>query len=399
MTTPMPPSSPQALADLLAARPGLHDRRVLAAFAAMPRSLFLPGLPAEQVYADDAIPIKRAADGTVVVSSSQPSMMALMLQQLRLKPGMNVLEIGAGTGYNAALLYHLVGSTGRVTTVELDPQVAEEAADHLVRAGASAVRVITGDAASGFAPRASYDRIIATAGVWDIPTAWVRQLKPRGRLVAPVWIEGLQYSAAFDHQPDGTLYSIDNLPCGFVRLRGAALGEEGMYRVGSALSMLANAGAIDAAQVHLFLSQIADPEPVFLASLTPADIALGLSLFIALTVPPQFTFAAWQVADGEQAYGLHGSGIALLGRGSACFLPTHDGGRAVVFGGSDAVVEVEARVMAWLAAGRPDAERLRLRVSPVTAAGGHPPAMLGRHFIRRDHALDTWLEAVSPFTG
>src|SRR3989440_8507888 len=100
------------------------------AFLAVPRERFLPGRPLEQVYRDEAILTRRDAGGAPTSSSSQPAMMALMLEQLRLEPGQRVLEIGAGTGYNAALLATIVGPR-RVVSVELDPETAAEARDAL----------------------------------------------------------------------------------------------------------------------------------------------------------------------------------------------------------------------------------------------------------------------------
>ena len=86
----------------------LTDARVEAAFRSVPRHLFLPGVEIERVYRDEAIPTK-LADGIPISSSSQPAIMAIMLEQLDVQPGHNVLEIGAGTGYNAALLAYLAG--------------------------------------------------------------------------------------------------------------------------------------------------------------------------------------------------------------------------------------------------------------------------------------------------
>src|SRR5206468_3750045 len=112
--------------------------------------------------------------------------------------GDSVLEIGAGTGYNAALLVSLVTSTGRVVTVDLDEGVAAEARDHLDHADAPSVRVVTGEGWLGGASGAPYDRIEVTVGVWDISPHWVRQLRPGGVLVAPVSLRpGVQASIAF----------------------------------------------------------------------------------------------------------------------------------------------------------------------------------------------------------
>src|SRR5574338_1102375 len=119
----------------------LNDPRMEKAFRDVPRHFFLPDLPPEQVYVDDAVPIKRDESGGVVSSSSQPSMMAIMLNQLRLYEGCNVLEIGAGTGYNAAIMQQIVGMAGNVTTIEIDREVALKAEDNLSRAGMSDVNV------------------------------------------------------------------------------------------------------------------------------------------------------------------------------------------------------------------------------------------------------------------
>ena len=83
---------------------GIRDERIAAALRDVPRHLFLPHLPPEEAYLDDAIVTKRDAEGQPISSSSQPAIMAIMLDQLNLAPGFRVLEIGAGTGYNAALI-------------------------------------------------------------------------------------------------------------------------------------------------------------------------------------------------------------------------------------------------------------------------------------------------------
>lgn len=110
----------QALVDKLIRDGNLTDPRVEAAFRAVPRHLFLPDLTLEEAYRDDAIPTKRLPDGEVVSSSSQPAIMAIMLEQLALEPGQRVLEIGAGTGYNAALIAFILGETGQVIAIDID---------------------------------------------------------------------------------------------------------------------------------------------------------------------------------------------------------------------------------------------------------------------------------------
>jgi protein-L-isoaspartate O-methyltransferase len=117
-------------------------------------------------------------------SSSAPWLVEKMLDLLDVHKGMNVLEIGAGTGYNAALLAGKA-APGRVTTIEVDPGVAEHARTALARTGLP-VTVITGDGALGHPECAPFDRVIATAGTFTIPYAWVEQTRPNGRIVLPL---------------------------------------------------------------------------------------------------------------------------------------------------------------------------------------------------------------------
>lgn len=160
------------------------------ALRAVPRHVFLPDLPAETVYRDDAIVTKRDGGGRPISSSSQPAIMALMLDQLGVEPGQRVLEIGTGTGYNAALLAHLVGPEGQVVSVDIDPELVTLAGEHLAVAGHPEVRLVCGDGSEGFWPGAPYDRVISTVGVWDLAPAWLGQLGPGGRLVAPLDLRG-----------------------------------------------------------------------------------------------------------------------------------------------------------------------------------------------------------------
>lgn len=134
---------------------------------------------------DDGRP---ASDGTgkeLTSSASQPSVVAGMLAELWVEPGMRVLEIGTGTGWNAALLASVVGAEN-VISVEIDPTVAEHARAALTATGHGKVTVITGDGAEGCPDGAPYDRVIATAGAVRIPYPWVAQTRPGGRLVAPL---------------------------------------------------------------------------------------------------------------------------------------------------------------------------------------------------------------------
>ena len=108
----------QALVDKLKQDGTIRSPFVEAAFRSIPRHLFLPGVPVEQVYQDEAIATKHQ-DGVAISSSSQPAIMAIMLEQLGLEPGHRVLEIGAGKGYNAAFIAQIVGDAGQVVTDDI----------------------------------------------------------------------------------------------------------------------------------------------------------------------------------------------------------------------------------------------------------------------------------------
>ncbi len=178
------------------------------------------------VYADTPL-ATRLHDGELVSSSSQPSLMALMLAELEVADGDRVLEIGTGTGYNAALLAHRLGDDDLVTTVDLEPEITEAARRHLAVAGFRPV-VVTGDGAGGVPERAPFDRIIATCTLRSIPPAWLAQCRPGARVLAPL-ATGLialtvrdagQAEGRFLHTPC-LLYTAGAGPAG----RGAAPGQ------------------------------------------------------------------------------------------------------------------------------------------------------------------------------
>jgi protein-L-isoaspartate(D-aspartate) O-methyltransferase len=131
-----------------------------------------------------------------ISSSSQPSLMAQMLQDLELQPGQRVLEVGTGTGYNAALLAHLVGP-GLVTSIDVDRDVLSRAWDHLRAFAERDIRLFHADGRAGLADAAPFDRIMVTAAAFDLEAAWLDQLAEGGRLLAPLVLgPGLEFIAS-----------------------------------------------------------------------------------------------------------------------------------------------------------------------------------------------------------
>lgn len=198
---------------------------VARAFAKVPREGFAPGEPLEQVYnRDDVVITKRDANGLALSSVSAPRIQAQMLEQADIRPGMRVLEIGSG-GYNAAIIGELVGPGGEVTTVDIDPFVIERATEYLTATGYPQVRVVQVDAEGGVPEHAPFDRIVVTAGAWDIPPAWTEQLAEDGLLVVPLRLRGLTRSYALACE-NGHLVSRNYQLCGFVPIQGAGANAE-----------------------------------------------------------------------------------------------------------------------------------------------------------------------------
>jgi len=214
------PTLQETLITRLQEKGDLHDPRVAAALRAVPRHLFLPGAPVERVYDDVVIPTK-IENGRAISSSSQPAIMTIMLEQLQPQRGEHILEIGAGTGFNAALIAHMVGPEGRVTAVDIEPDLIARAEKHLHAAGVENVHLHCGDGAAGYAANGPYDRIILTVAAPDILPAWLEQLQPHGRILLPLTFHGPQLSIAFDRRGD-QLVSHSIAGCGFIPLRGGS---------------------------------------------------------------------------------------------------------------------------------------------------------------------------------
>ncbi|MFF4087460.1 methyltransferase domain-containing protein [Streptomyces nigra] len=178
-------------------------------------------------YAD--VPLAtRLRDGELLSSSSQPSLMAMMLVALEVADGHRVLEIGSGTGYNAALLAHRLGDDDLVTTIDLEPEITESARRHLEAAGHRPV-VATGDGARGVPERAPFDRIIATCTLPSIPRAWLAQCRPGARILTPFATGLVALTVTDAEHAEGRFLAT---PAYFVPLRGASRSQPESVPVG-----------------------------------------------------------------------------------------------------------------------------------------------------------------------
>jgi protein-L-isoaspartate(D-aspartate) O-methyltransferase len=317
--------------------------------------------------------------------------MAVMLDQLEVKPGQRVLEIGAGTGYNAALLAHLAGPEGRVTTVDIDEDIVEAARAHLVAAGFGEVHVICGDGAQGYVPNAPYDRIILTVSAWDIAPAWIEQLTPDGRLVLPLALNGaVQKLVAFE-RTDDHLASISIRDGSFMPLRGSLAGPPLYSRVGpedDCVLSLSTPRSVDTDRVYALLT---GPYQDLATSIhvTQEDLWGGVSLWLTLHAPNMCGI----MARGETAS--RGIVPAAIGR-SAAYTATmgllDDTGLCLLAGSNDGSPASESEpfsltirsygqddgladrliglLQEWDRAGRRSSAGLRIRAYPANA---NPP--------------------------
>ncbi|MGM1058378.1 methyltransferase, FxLD system [Saccharothrix sp. Mg75] len=209
----------QAMVDQLREMGAARSDAVVAALSKVPRHLFGPGEPLDKAYAAQGTLLTRCNEqGEAVSTVSAPHIQAMMLEQADIRPGMRVLEIGSG-GYNAALIAELVGPTGEVTTVDIDPEVVTRARDCLTAAGYHAVNVVETDAEHGVPRHAPFDRIIVTVAAWDLPRAWWEQLAEDGRISVPLLLRSLTRSVVFQRVGDH-LVSRDYELCAFVPMRG-----------------------------------------------------------------------------------------------------------------------------------------------------------------------------------
>ncbi len=190
---------------------GIHHPRVLDAMRSVPRHLFVPAERAGDAYSDHALPI---GEGQTI---SQPYMVALMTQLLDPAPSDRVLEVGTGSGYQAAILAELADE---VVTVERDPVLSERAQEVLDALGYRNITFVVGDGTEGYLPLGPYDRIIVTAGAPFIPQPLIEQLTPGGKLVIPVGHRYEQVLTVAEKDAEGHLHLSEHGYCVFVPLIG-----------------------------------------------------------------------------------------------------------------------------------------------------------------------------------
>ncbi len=364
---------------------GIRDSRILAAFRAVPRHRFVTHVAIEEAYRDRAISTKQLDSGVSISSSSQPAMMAMMLEQLDLQPGHRVMEIGAGTGYNAALMARLVGPHGHVVTIDVDDDIVAEARQHLAATEVENVDVIRTDGAQGYPDGAPFDRIILTVGTWDIAPAWREQLSASGRLVLPLSVGGPQLAIAFQAR-DGRLVSQSAHYCEFMRLRGAFAGPEMLGRLGTKPGLLVGCDDGLPVSTETLYDWLHGPSQDHATELHMALRELRTSLWFWLGIYATGQCRVYATGDVAKRGiipdllsvstpgGLFRGTSGLVNQDGVCLLSRakHEANAFPLqlrsYGHAEALTQhLHQQLRAWDAAGRPKGHELEITVYPVDA--------------------------------
>lgn len=346
----------------------LRDADVERALRTVPRHLFLPDVPLEEAYSDAAI-LTHEENGVPISSASQPAIVAIMLQQLGIQPGMNILEIGAGTGYNAALLAELTGPAGHVTTIDIGEEIAAEARAHLATAGYPQARVIVADGAAGWPEHAPYDRIELTVAANDITPSWYKQLAEGGLMTLPLWL-GVSDASLALRKRDGGLYSESLAPCGFMRLRGREKSAAQWLPLGNGLrvggeeaeQVVAPVGALLASRPRRRLNFRFDPALLHWLGLR------GLRVVVIGPDTQRRSFGRPRFRYGVYAEGPDGPSLSIF----AARIPM-----LVSFGGAEAERQIIAETSRWQATKRIPMEQWRITAWPHYTGIEPPPLPVG----------------------
>ena len=350
----------------------IETAAVRRAFLALPRECFLAEVAEREglarVYEDTAIFTASDERGVPTSSSSPPSLMASMLERLSLRPGQRVLEIGAGTGCNAALLAKLVGARGQVVSVELDPVTARRARRGLARAGSPA-SVVRGDGREGWRRGAPYDRIIATASASSVAPAWHEQLRDGGLLELPLRISRSGGQAVVTLRKHGhVLRSEALLQGGFMPLRDVPGGPaapapptlsasehvDGRSRPLAHLSGAALCGLSAASRQRLLSQALSEPRtrPLGMRALSAE---LGFYLMVETPGDRFVLVVGWPHRPG--VISKDAEGLALLSGGLKTLT------RIESRGAGDAERVLRRLVERWKHLGRPTMDDLQIEVT------------------------------------
>lgn len=299
------------------------------------------------LYANRALGIYQLSESSFIATISQPVLVLNMLFLLDIQPGMRVFEIGTGSGWNAALMSSLVGPQGHVYSAEILPDLVTSSQQALRENQAQSATVILGDGMAGYASGAPFDRIIFTAGAYDIPLALHQQLKEGGLLLAVLKIAGGGDDLVLLRKQDGLLVSQHLAPVQFVPVLGSYRSER---RDGEPLTAFLE-------QVHLLPEPI-DRMPFWWGSRLSWNMmerTEGIRSYLQLSEPGYRVFITDQVSP-VYCFGIYDEVTQSL------VVAQNDS--LVSYGNLGARTRLFAALGQWMEGGMPSSVRLRLRIYP-----------------------------------
>lgn len=372
------------------------------ALLAVDRAHFVPAQEVSRAHDDTAVVTRVDHTGSPISSASQPAIVARMLDVLDVVPGSRVLEIGTATGYNAALLKHIVGDRGHVTSVELDPSLADGAEAALRRAGYD-VEVVCGDGTEGVPDRAPFDRVVFTASAWTVSRTLFDQLADGGLLEVPLRVApSLMFPQLIPvFRKDAARSSLVSERCiagGFMGVRQDARDDAPAFPhvadtvsdattsraiarlSGGAVAKIGEAGARQLLRTSLGEAGVRRALP----AVDGLDV-YHLYVFLGFALPDESLISAIGVNGAAAPFGGDALGVWDEASGDLALL-NGDGPvvhRCDSWGSAAGSVLVEA-VEDWHARGRPGLDRLALTLD----FGGRPPPDRWRRQARGE----AWLE-------
>jgi protein-L-isoaspartate(D-aspartate) O-methyltransferase len=304
------------------------------------------------LYADRALILFGDDDEDIPSTISQPSFVLRMLDMLQFEPGQQVFELGAGSGWNAALIGHLAGPEGRVYSLELIPEVAQKASATIETLGIKNVKIIEADGGEGYAPGAPYDRAIFTAGAYDLPHHFFEQIKEGGLLLIVIKNEGGGDNLFLLRKAANYFEAIESMPCGFVQMRG----KYQLISLGPiALEMLPEWSELK----HQEISK----RPFWWGGKGKESFqwrTLGICSFLGITEPSFFAFRTERTAEQlrEDHY------FGLWDQENRALVIAKDD-LLISYGNSAAEERLMQRIKQWVELGMPSAVSFGLRVYPL----------------------------------
>jgi len=303
------------------------------------------------LYADRPLVLFGDDDDDLLSTVSQPSFVLRMLDLLNPKPGQAVFELGTGSGWNGALLGHLVGPEGRVVSVDILHDVATTAAETIERLGITNVTVVEGDGGEGYPAAAPYDRAIFTAGTYDLPRAFYDQLKEGALLLSVIKIEGGGDGLFLLRKTADHFESMHSMTCAFVQLRGR-------YQIEGLEPIRVETLPEWTTLQHREVSRT----PFWWGGTGPEWFAwgtLGIRFFLAIAEPAFRAFRTKPADDrapAEVYFGLWNAARESL------VLAKDD--RLITYGNHEARERLLEKVRQWVELGMPTAASFRLQVFP-----------------------------------